>query len=528
MVLEKSTLVRFRLTRCREAARGGSIVVLGTKIVLVAVGSVVITASAGLVIQRSVIRHQGIELIRDTMRATILGAENTRRSVSVMRGAAMFDEAKLKAEAGRTSDYRQTSLYKTVPVVAAWDSITEVAREQGYEFRVPAHNPRNAKNAPRADEERILTLIEQKRLPEYFYVDEQANEILFARPIVLTGDCMVCHGEPSSSATNDGKDMLGFRMEGWHEGDRHGMFLLRSKLDHVDAVVKAGMIETALWLIPLSIGVGLGVYFLISRISNRLRMLIESISDGSAQVTGAVAQISAASQALAQGASEQAASLEETSAASEEITQMTRKNAASSLLAAQEMEGVDRLVRDGNAALSEMVGSMTDIRASSNNIARIIKVIDEIAFQTNILALNAAVEAARAGESGAGFAVVADEVRNLAQRSAQAAKDTAPLIEESLAKSNAGSVKLEQVAAVIHAITTSAAKVKAMVDEVNRGSHEQARGIDQVSKAIQEMDRVTQTSAANAEESAATGEELEAQAISMNTIAQHLRAVVDG
>jgi len=502
--------------------------VLGTKIVLVAVGSVFVTAAAGLLIQRSVIRRQGIEQTRDTMRVTILDAENTRRSVSAMRNAGMFDDAKLIAEAAGAPDYKQTSLYKTVPVVAAWDSITDVANKEGYEFRVPARNPRNPKNTPRPDEERILGLMENGNLPEYFEVDEKANEVVYARPILLTANCLVCHGDAANSPSKDGKDMLGFRMEGWHDGDRHGAFLLHSNLARVDAVVKAGMEQTALWLLPLSILVGLAVYFLMSSIGNRLRALIQSISESSRQLTSAVAQISMSSQSLAQGASEQSSSLEETSSASEEIASMTRKNADNSRSAAEEMDKVDRRVKDSNAALGEMAASMNDIRESGGKIAKIIKVIDEIAFQTNILALNAAVEAARAGEAGAGFAVVADEVRSLAHRSAQAAKDTAPLIEDSIAKSNEGSSKLEQVAAVIHAITESAAKVKILVDEVNLGSREQARGIEQVSIAIRQMSEVTQSNAASSEESAAASQELAAQAESMNGIAKELRLVVEG
>lgn len=499
---------------------------LGTKIVVVAVGSILVTAAAGLFIQKSVIRRQGIEMMRGTMRVTILSAENARRSVSAMRSASMFDDAKLKAEAAGASDYKQTSFYKTVPVVAAWESITEVANREGYEFRVSARDPRNPKNAPRPEEERILKLMESDKLPEYFAVDEQANEIVYARPIRLTADCLLCHGEPGNSPSKDGKDVIGFRMEGWHEGDLHGMFLLRSKLDHVDAVVKASMGQTLLWLFPLAICVGLGVYFLISRIINRLRELIQSISDGSTQVTSAVAQISESSQVLAHGASEQSASLEETSSASEQITAMTRKNSENSRLASEEMDRVNGRVKDSNAALGEMAASMNEIKASGGRISKIIKVIDEIAFQTNILALNAAVEAARAGEMGAGFAVVADEVRSLAQRSAQAARDTAPLIEESIAKSNAGSARLEQMAGAIHSITESSAKVKILVDEVSLGSKEQARGIEQVSQSIHQMNQVTQSNAASSEENAASCEELAAQAESMNSIAQQLRDVV--
>jgi methyl-accepting chemotaxis protein/methyl-accepting chemotaxis protein-1 (serine sensor receptor) len=166
---------------------------------------------------------------------------------------------------------------------------------------------------------------------------------------------------------------------------------------------------------------------------------------------------------------------------------------------------------------------MKEINSSSEKISRIIRVIDEIAFQTNILALNAAVEAARAGEAGMGFAVVADEVRNLAHRSAQAAKDTAVLIEESISKSNEGSRKLDMVAQSIQQITASAGQVKTLSDEVDVGSQEQSRGIEQISTAVSQMEKVTQRNAANAEESAAASEELAAQARSLYEGVERLR-----
>ena len=178
--------------------------------------------------------------------------------------------------------------------------------------------------------------------------------------------------------------------------------------------------------------------------------------------------------------------------------------------------------------MQAMSASMDAIKTSSDDITKIIKTIDEIAFQTNILALNAAVEAARAGEAGMGFAVVADEVRNLAQRCAQAAKDTASLIEESIAKSNDGKTKVDEVATAIHAIIEEAAKIKTLSDEVNLGSREQARGLEQIAKAITQMEQVTQKSAANAEESASAAEELTAQSETMKDIVERLTAMIGG
>jgi len=292
--------------------------------------------------------------------------------------------------------------------------------------------------------------------------------------------------------------------------------------------VLSGLGQWMIWtILAISVVGGSGAVLFVSRsVSHGLLGAISELTQGAEQVTHAASQVASSSQFMAQGASQQAASLEETSASTEEIISMTRKNAENSRSAAQVMATVDQEVKEGNRTLEDMLVSMYEINASSDKISKIIKVIDEIAFQTNILALNAAVEAARAGEAGMGFAVVADEVRNLAQRSAQAAKDTAALIEESISKSTEGGGKLGQVAQVIRAITESAGRVKTLVDEVSLGSQEQARGIDQISKAISQMDQVTQATAASAEESASASEELSAQAEAVSGIIGRLRALV--
>ncbi|MEO7143733.1 MAG: methyl-accepting chemotaxis protein [Bryobacteraceae bacterium] len=298
------------------------------------------------------------------------------------------------------------------------------------------------------------------------------------------------------------------------------------------AFTQAALANANTWswmLLVISVVTGLALAFILVRgINGTLRRVTLELARGAVQIASAASEVASSSQSLAQGASEQAASLEETSASSEEITSMTRKSAESSSMAASEMAAVDRNVGKGNQTLEQMVASMAEINNSSNKISKIIKVIDEIAFQTNILALNAAVEAARAGEAGMGFAVVAEEVRNLAQRSAKAAKDTAALIEESIATSGEGTKRLEEVSQAFRSITGSAGRVKMLVDEVNLGSQEQARGMEQIARAISQMDEVTQRTAANAEESASASEQMAAQAQALNDIVCELESLVGG
>lgn len=286
----------------------------------------------------------------------------------------------------------------------------------------------------------------------------------------------------------------------------------------------------AYWINIILLGACLAagaVLMAVARSTGRqLQNAATELSQTAEQVAAASIQISASSQTLAQGVSEQAASITETSASSEEITTMTRRNTENSRTAADLMTQTTTVIEDANRMLDQMQASMQDINSSSDKIGEIIKVIDGIAFQTNILALNAAVEAARAGDAGMGFSVVADEVRNLAQRSAQAAKDTASLIEESIKKSGEGSVRLDQLSVAIRAITERADKVKKLIDGVHNGSEEQTRGIEQIAKAMTQMEQVTQSSAAGAEQAAAAGEEMSLQAKSMKKIVDTLEELV--
>jgi len=270
-----------------------------------------------------------------------------------------------------------------------------------------------------------------------------------------------------------------------------------------------------------------GALFRIIRRSNRsLSQIATDLGVGATEIAAAAAQVSSSSQSLAQGASAQAAFIEATSTSAEEINAMARRNTDNAEATARVVAESQRHIDEGNRALQQMVAAMEGIALSSAKIAKIVKVIDEIAFQTNILALNAAVEASRAGEAGLSFAVVADEVRDLAQRCAQAATDTAALIDDCIAKSRTGKLKLDEVATTIGAITAESAKVKLLVDEIHLGSREQSRGIDQVSKAVLRMEQVTQGNASGAEQGAAAAEQLNIQLQSIREIASDLTAML--
>jgi methyl-accepting chemotaxis protein len=305
-----------------------------------------------------------------------------------------------------------------------------------------------------------------------------------------------------------------------------------SNVLQVEREAARDQVSNSRWIMALLMAFGAVVTVvalgIVRGANSTLRATATDLLSASRQVSTAAGQVASASQSLAQGTSEQAATLEDTASSTTEIAAVTHRNAENTRSVAGLMVETSKLVGDANHNVEDMAQSMKEINASSRKISKIIKVIDEIAFQTNILALNAAVEAARAGEAGMGFAVVAEEVRNLARRSAQAAKDTAALIEESIAKSHEGNRMLQLVATSIQQITGSAAQVKVLVDEVDMGSQEQSRGIEQIATAVTQMEQVTQRSAANAEESASASKELAEQAESLYTIVERVRKLVGG
>ena len=292
-------------------------------------------------------------------------------------------------------------------------------------------------------------------------------------------------------------------------------------------------LSTGTWTLCIGLGIatliGLLMAFFITRsITKPINAVIGGLTLGAEQVESASTQVSASSQSMAEGASQQASSLEETSASLEEMASMTRQNAEGANQATAMATEAKNSAERGREAMTRMSGAIQAIKKSSDETAKIIKTIDEIAFQTNLLALNAAVEAARAGDAGKGFAVVAEEVRNLAQRSAEAAKNTASLIEGAQKNADNGVAVSTEVAQILNEIAGAAQKVAQLASDVSAATNEQAQGIDQVNKAVSEMDKVTQANAANSEEAASAGEELSAQSRELNEMVNSLVAIVGG
>ena len=257
-----------------------------------------------------------------------------------------------------------------------------------------------------------------------------------------------------------------------------------------------------------------------------LGQVTEQLSETTRKVASAASQLSSVSHSLARSSSDQARELEATAASGDKANAAARRNAESSAKAKDLMQDSGANFASIDAAHRQLVSAMEEISQSSGRISKIIKVIDDIAFQTNILALNAAVEAARAGESGAGFAVVADEVRNLAQRSAKAAQDTSSLIEESVSRSSAGRTRLDNVTVLLETNRAIAGQVNSLIEEISAASQDQARDIACLSASVCKTSQTTQMTSDHAQRSAGVVEDLSAQSQALNAIVDGLGQVI--
>lgn len=538
---------------------------IGQRILLGVAVAVVVATLGSIVTVHYLADKNRVQEFRHNMSSLLTQSETMIANMDAMHQAAAFDQPHLLKLAqeqaqGRPlqKSYAQTDFYRTIPVVSAWLAVAEAAKQEGYEFftptapGVPARNPKNDNGAQFAAAFQAFSSGEN----EFFSEDPQTGELVLARAIHLNRSCLSCHGDPATSPTHNGKDILGFPMEGAKLGELKGAFVLKARMAG-DPVVHATVMSMAGVGGIILIGV-LVVFHLLNQrlLVNPLRHVITQLDQDATRTGGAVAEIASSSHTLADYASEEAASLEETSASLEEIASMTKRNAESSMngmtlgraaraaatVGRERLGEMNRTLTGITKAVAEMQTAVREMQSSSAEVAKIIKTIDEIAFQTNLLALNAAVEAARAGEAGAGFAVVAGEVRSLAQRSAQAAQDTAEKIQGAMKRSETGGVASNKVVASLEEMATSAQAIEQVfsgivgqinsldevISQIALASKEQSHGVAEVNAAVAQMDKVTQANAANAEENAGVAEELNHQVDSLRGIVTELQVLILG
>ena len=473
-------------------------------------------------------RQMGLDLIASQMRIALDEAQSAQFAIAALRSKGAFALDKLQADASGAPDYRATALYKTIPVVAAWETLKQMAAKEGFEFRVVRESPRNPANAPDEKERAILVLLADGR-PEYFAEDRKAKKILLARPVRLTADCLSCHGDPSASPRGDGRDALGFPMEGWKEGEIRGALILKADLNRLDQAISRASTATfgAAAGAALLIASGIWVFARrwVLRPLERLNRVVKTASGGALMDPD---RMSSMAEQLSSAASEQAASIEQTSATLEQLAATASASAEDAARGRQQAEETVLAASTGLEQMRSTQRIMHEIADSGRSVARISRTVEEIAFQTNLLALNAAVEAARAGEAGLGFAVVADEVRKLAERAAQAARETARLIEESNQRTSGGMNAIDHLAAQLDEIARRNRQLQDAMARIANSTTEQRTGLDQINTAVGRLSQVTQQMAANAEHSAASARQMREQAAQLRQVVEEVESLLEG
>ncbi len=554
---------------------------LGIRVIALAVLACFVTAGAtGWAFAASYNSDSEARLAKQA-EAVIAQAEQARYQQLDLIRRGVFDTERLleeaKAHVAAGGDHRDTDYFDTLPIVASWTSAESAREHQGMDLRVivEREEARNVENATESGSfsDRLLrelrSQVDAGGPDSIARIDPTTDTYHLVSAVTLDSSCLTCHGAPGGphDLDGDGTDPLGFAMEGMAEGDMHGAYEVKVPLGPVHAKARSFVAGGAMIAAVVIVGASVLITLLLRRIFARpmdamnrqldeiahgdadltqrldesvagelgeasrsfntfvagLEDMVRSVRQASGELTTGAGEISTASQSLASIASEQAARLQEMRSQVEETASSTRRTVERTGEANRRSRSATERASAGRDAVEEMNRAMAGVTDSSERIAGVIKVIDEIAFQTNLLALNAAVEAARAGDAGKGFAVVAEEVRSLAQRSAEAARETAELIEAARERAGEAVGVSGRVSESLAAIADGTAEIDGLLGEITGESEDQSRGMEGLSAAIADLDSVAQSTAATAEELAAASEQTDARTSELESMVARFR-----
>lgn len=482
---------------------------VGNKIIILTFTTVLAILGIDLVIQRVSIYETGSERLKEQMESILVAAEGTRDLVATAHENGSYDMEAMLAELADAQDFHRTRYFKSIPIIAAMTAANDVAEEQNLTLRTVRANPRNPENTPDPYEDRLLQIVENRHRngerANFFEVNNDRGTVTFARAIVMTQDCMKCHGDPKQSPTGDGRDQLGFLMEDWSAGEAHGAFVISAPISILDDAVWNAQSSSLMWALPTMAAAFFATHFLTRRkivaplkeqfektIVEPITMAVAEVQETATSTNQASVEIVNNSQELSRAATDQAATIEEISATLEEMSSAVKMNASNAQNSCELAEGMTRIVENGSTSVQTLSQSMHETKDSSAELSQIISTIESIAFKTNLLALNASVEAARAGEKGAGFAVVAEEVRKLAHQSSEAAQSTAAIIDKVAKNSERGVAVSDEVVKLFNDVLEKTREANQLAKEVANASQEQSVGIQEINSAIGSIDQAVQ------------------------------------